>query len=173
VIATHYSSVQPIDLSPSSDVVDFDATFAETRKEQGIPEIFDRLVGYLAEIIVSGEVEYVAVKDALVHLKALLEAHRFGSYTSFMSIWEVIQIFGKHQIFAYLKKFGGPSVEGIHKAIEELDEKKRMVEATMKEAARRSLIEHSPKIEAIQPKLTEEIRRIAGPVQGESDKPSD
>ena len=67
---------------------DFDAIFTRYRDENRVPELFDRLIAALEEIIESGAIDSLKARKELDRLVATLRKSKNGSYLATRSAWD-------------------------------------------------------------------------------------
>ena len=79
-IAQHYGKVGPITIADTLLDYDFDKLYERLRNEGRLPELFDRMIKAVSEMLERDEIDSVTVVTALSRLLEILKANRDGSY---------------------------------------------------------------------------------------------
>jgi len=136
---------------------DFEVTYTEKLRASRIPELFDRLVVLLEQIIESGEIDSNKAITSLKALIALLKKNRTASYASAQWAWTFFCAASRSIVYRYTSesKALGPMVRGIEDAIKETNvefDKVRRESADQAKAALRFDVpglEHRPQAHGI------------------------
>lgn len=135
-IATVYKSIQDhrwTFVSNGLDGIDFDAIFEACRSESRIPELFDKLVASLDELIATSEIDSVRVIQALKKLSETLRKNRKGSYFSTLASWDAVAGVLKKWVWVELEKLPllGGLVTALLETLEETDAEMLKLHAAM------------------------------------------
>ena len=117
-----FNQIAPIQESHSH--YDFDALYAKLRDEGGLPELFDKMIEALRDIIKSELVDSRTAISAIEELISVLKANRNGSWVSVRQSVSFALIF-KHVALEGLKKIPGVDVfiVAYEKALDEAESK--------------------------------------------------
>lgn len=109
---------------PSKIAFDFDSIYKHYKKQSRLPELFDEIIKILEEIQKSGEVDSVAMMNALGKVIATLKQNKDGSFFSVNSAWSFLISFLKNYMWAELAKIPtlGSAMEALNKAINEAND---------------------------------------------------
>lgn len=129
----HYLQVAPIVIVDVSASYDFDRLYERLRDEGKLPELFDKMIEAITEMIESGAVDSVTVVTALQRLLAVLKANRDGSYVAVVRSLDYARFIG-NTCMAFLKKIPmlGAFVEGYEKTLEEMEKEKSQLDEQLR-----------------------------------------
>lgn len=85
---------------------DFDALYEQYEAESRIPELFDKLVAILEEIIATGEIDSLRVFQTLQKIIANLKRNRKGSYINLICSWDFARTYIKNIVLHNLSEHG-------------------------------------------------------------------
>lgn len=107
-----------------SSAVDFDAIYERYRNESRLPELFDSVVRVLEEIQASGEVDSVAMMNALSKVIATIKKCKNGSYFALNSAWDFVWTFVKNYLWNELCAIPGlgTAATALRSAMESINE---------------------------------------------------
>lgn len=102
----------------------FDAIFQHYKSQSRLAELFDEIIKILEEIQASGEIDSVAMMNALGKVIATLKKNKNGSYFSLNGAWSFLITFLKNYMWAELSKLPvlGTAMGALEKTIEETNE---------------------------------------------------
>lgn len=153
VAMNFYPSVKPIgELTASHSVYDFDKLYDTLLKEGSLPELFQRMIDVVSQIIESGQVDSLTVTRSLEKLLAILKANQNGSY---VSVWQSFSFskFLFNCAIGYLKSIPTIKVflEAWEKTIEEGERKIAQLQASLQAESLRLLVDDTSmgKLESI------------------------
>ncbi len=100
---------------------DFDPVFEKYRNECRIPELFDELIGFLQQIIESGEVDSVRMLSELEKIISTLRNARNGSYFATRGAWFFVATWFTNTGWELLGSIpiAGSVFKGLQKTLEE------------------------------------------------------
>jgi hypothetical protein len=140
----NYRDIKPIEFDDDAPLVDFDELFAKYRDEGKLPDLFDELIRLICQILESGEVDSVAMRDALEQLLLLLRANRSGSFFGIVSTIAstefFVNLFGEFMNdVTGLKQFKAAYEKTVGAAKDELrDAEMKAIRAMLTELSKRS-----------------------------------
>lgn len=110
--------------SADSTAFDFDAIYERYRSESRLPELFDSVVRILEEIRASGEVDSVAMMNALGKVISTIKKCKDGSYFSLNAAWDFLWVFVKNYLWNELAAVPGlgTAAAALKTAIESINE---------------------------------------------------
>lgn len=107
----------------SDKAFDFDAVVEQFRKESKLPELFDKVIVILQEIIDSGDIDSIKALDAIKAIHSALLTNRNSSFPSMQTAWTVFRTFCENFLWATLKELpiAGPFIDALKATIDEFD----------------------------------------------------
>lgn len=104
--------------------VDFDAIYERYRNQSRLPELFDAAIQILEEIQASGEVDSVAMLNALKKVIATIKKAKNGSYFSVHSAWNFLWTFVENYLWNELSAIPGlgTAAAALRTAIESIND---------------------------------------------------
>lgn len=168
VLATQFNNIEPVELDVDQSPYNFDEAYQRFRTEHGIGELFDTLIGYLTEIIESGEVDSIALLEGLQRIVAILRANRDGSHVATKCAVETGQFFD-HLVGEALKAVPGVKqiVCAYEQTLKETADALKQVENDIRnEMAERAFL-GIPRLEAM---VADLVKRLPPPNDGEQRK---
>lgn len=163
----HYTQIQPIAFADEQDALfDFDAIYCRIRDEGRIPELFDRIIELIREIIDSGAVEMITVATALDEVLAVLKKNRNASYLAARQSFS-FACFVKNLAMVYLEKVPvlGECLEAWNRADEEMKREFQRADEKMSEQLKTTVFASLPKLERLQDLINEPLLRLADPAR--------
>lgn len=135
-IAKVYNTVQGHSwafVTSNQDGIDFDFIFESCRNESRIPELFDKLVSSLDELIASSNIDSVRVVQALKKLSDTLRKNRKGSYFSTLASWDAVAGVMNTWVWVELEKVPllGGLVTALRETLSETDTEMRSLHMAM------------------------------------------
>lgn len=110
---------------------DFDGLYHRYETESRIPELFDKLVGLLEEIVQSDQIDSRKLVDALRKIIASLKKNRNASYFSVVCTWDFVRTYLKNfawKAFTEIPFLKVP-VEALRETMREMDDEMSRVQA--------------------------------------------
>jgi len=127
---------------------DFDGVYERFRAESRIPELFDKLIELLEQIVQSEEIDSRKIIQTLQTIIATLKKNRTGSYFSLIGTWTFVRSYLKNVAWEVISNVQvlGPLIAALRKTLEELDTNVCDL--------------HQKMVSELQPKLTAEFPKI-------------
>lgn len=123
------------------DTFDFDSIFEHYKSESRLPELFEEIIRLLELIQGSGDVDSVAMMNALGKVIATLKNSKNGSYFSLNGAWSFLMSFLQNYMWTELSKLPvlGSAMEALRKTIEETNEEMYKVHAQVQKEVQTSV----------------------------------
>ncbi len=128
---------------------DFDGLYREFEDSSRIPELFDKLVNLLEQILKSGAVDSVRVLRQLELIIASLRKNRKGSYFSVVMTWKFGGYYLKNVLWGIVKEIPVVRVPviALRETMEEIDNEMTNLHSGMNAAIDERLEAHFPLLE--------------------------
>lgn len=132
------------------ELINFDDLFSTCRDEQRLPELFDKLIGIIHQIIESDELDSVSIRNAFLELINLLRTNRNGSFTAILNTI-CTAAFVKNLCRSALAEVPGLKnlLEAFEQTQEEMQVKLARADEQTRNATIRILVEKIPRLEKL------------------------
>jgi len=134
---------------------DFDSVYNKYKAENRIPELFDGIIGTLAEIIESGAIDSVRALDELRRIVATLQNARNGSYFATQNAWLFVVTWFRNTGWELLGDIPilGSAVRGLRKSFEDMNDGMQNLHQQMKVDLEGQLSQAFPNLEYHSPEI--------------------
>ena len=128
---------------------DFDGLYERFEAESRVPELFDKLVGLLNEIVQSGQIDSIRVLHTLETIIATLKKNRNGSYFGVLGTWNFAGTWLKNIAWGTFLEIPilRVLVKALRETLEELDKEMGKVQMGMQTELHNQLNAEFPALE--------------------------
>lgn len=151
-VADHWQAIHHFEVTyteePGVKAFDFDAVYLKYYEQSELPQLFDKLVEQLREIIASDELDSRKVAHALDLLAATLENNKKGSFFSVNCSWDFARTYMKNVLWAVLEECPGLKVftKALRKTMEETDAKMQKLHQDVQEDLHKQITVEFPSL---------------------------
>jgi Mor family transcriptional regulator len=113
---------------------EFDEIFRKSRDEGTLEELLEKVIEIFQQILDSGEIDSIKLKESLEKMISMIQNNKNGSYFSLNSMWVIVVTFIKEYLFAEFSSLPivGSLAVALRETVENIDEEMMKVNENAK-----------------------------------------